>query len=96
MNKREARKAVRKYFKGEKFRLIFVGTRKGVLADVEYEDFLPEFTVRRELEKLLGEGYLLNVKRECSERLTRKVIDFIASDSQRTKTFQMLLGCYMV
>ena len=69
MNKREARKAIDGYFGEVRHSIMFTSTRKGVLAYVEYEDFMPEHTVRRELESLLGIGFLVSVKRECSRSL---------------------------
>lgn len=95
MNKREARKAIKSYFKQVKFHLSFFDTCKGILADVEYEDYLPEFTVKRDLGKILGKGYLLNVKRECSDELYNEIIRFLLSDKNGTKTLLMMMGNYI-
>lgn len=65
---------------------MFTVTRHGVLAYVEYEDFMPEHTVRRELESLLGSGYLVSVKRECSRSLFKEIVDFLSSDTSGQKT----------
>ena len=95
MNKREARKAINGYFGEIRHCIIFTGTRKGVLAYVEYEDFMPEHTVRRELESLLGSGYLVSVKRECSRSLFKEIVDFLSSDTSGQKTLLMMMGNYV-
>lgn len=95
MNKREARKAMNRYFAGVNHSIMFVNTRKGVLAYVEYEDFMPEHTVRRELESLLGSGYLVSVKRECSRSLFKEIVDFLSSDTSGQKTLLMMMGNYV-
>lgn len=94
MNKREARKAINGYFGEIRHCIIFTGTRKGVLAYVEYEDFMPEHTVRRELERLLGSGYLVSVKRECSRSLFKEILGFLSSDRNGEKTLQMMISNY--
>lgn len=95
MNKREARKAIKEYFGEVRHSIMFVNTRKGVLAYVEYEDFMPEHTVRRELERLLGSGYLVSVKRECSRSLFKEILDFLSSDKSGQKTLLMMMGNYV-
>lgn len=95
MNKREARKAINGYFGEVKHSIMFVDTKKGVLAYVEYEDFMPEHTVRRELERLLGVGYLVSVKRECSRSLFKEILDFLSSDTSGQKTLLMMMGNYV-
>lgn len=95
MNKREARKAINGYFGEIRHCIIFTGTRKGVLAYVEYEDFMPEHTVRRELESLLGSGCLVSVKRECSRSLFKEILDFLSSDTSGQKTLLMMMGNYV-
>lgn len=95
MNKREARKTINGYFGEIRHCIIFTGTRKGVLAYVEYEDFMPEHTVRRELESLLGSGYLVSVKRECSRSLFKEILDFLSSDTSGQKTLLMMMGNYV-
>ena len=74
---------------------MFVNTRKGVLAYVEYEDFMPEHTVRRELGSLLGSGWLVSVKRECSRSLFKEIVDFLSSDTSGQKTLLMMMENYM-
>lgn len=95
MNKREARKAIDGYFGEVRHSIMFTSTRKGVLAYVEYEDFMPEHTVRRELESLLGSGYLVSVKRECSRSLFKEILDFLSSDTSGQKTLLMMMGNYV-
>lgn len=95
MKKREARKAINCYFGEVTHSIMFVNTRKGVLAYVEYEDFMPEHTVRRELESLLGSGYLVSVKRECSRSLFKEIVDFLSSDTSGQKTLLMMMGNYV-
>ena len=95
MNKREARKAINGYFGEVRHSIMFVNTREGVLAYVEYEDFMPEHTVRRELERLLGVGYLVSVKRECSRSLFKEIVDFLSSDKNGQKTLLMMMGNYV-
>ena len=95
MKKREARKAINCYFGEVTHSIMFVNTRKGVLAYVEYEDFMPEHTVHRELESLLGSGYLVSVKRECSRTLLQEITDFLSSDTSGQKTLLMMMGNYM-
>lgn len=95
MNKREARKAIDVYFGEVRHSIMFTSTRKGVLAYVEYEDFMPEHTVRRELESLLGSGYLVSVKRECSRSLFKEIVDFLSSDTSGQKTLLMMMGNYV-
>ncbi len=95
MNKREARKVINGYFGEIKHYIIFTGTRKGVLAYVEYEDFMPEHTVQRELERLLGSGYMVSVKRECSRSLFKEIVDFLSSDTSGQKTLLMMMGNYV-
>ena len=74
---------------------MFTVTRHGVLVYVEYEDFMPEHTVRRELESLLGSGYLVSVKRECSRSLFKEIVDFLSSDTSGQKTLLMMMGNYV-
>ena len=74
---------------------MFTVTRHGVLAYVEYEDFMPEHTVRRELENLLGSGCLVSVKRECSRSLFKEIVDFLSSDTSGQKTLLMMMGNYV-
>lgn len=87
MKKREARKAINGYFGKIRHSIMFTVTRHGVLAYVEYEDFMPEHTVRRELESLLGSGYLVSVKRECSRSLFKEIVDFLSSTRAARKPF---------
>ena len=86
MTKREARKAIDGYFGEVRHSIMFTSTQKGMLAYVEYEDFMPEHTVRRELGSLLGSGYLVSVKRECSRSLFKEIVDFLSSDTSGQKT----------
>jgi hypothetical protein len=95
MNKREARKAINGYFGKIRHSIMFTVTRHGVLVYVEYEDFMPEHTVRRELESLLGGGYLVSVKRECSRSLFKEIVDFLSSDTSGQKTLLMMMGNYV-
>lgn len=95
MNKREARKAINDYFGEIRHSIMFTVTRHGVLVYVEYEDFMPEHTVRRELESLLGSGYLVSVKRECSRSLFKEIVDFLSSDTSGQKTLLMMMGNYV-
>lgn len=95
MNKREARKAIDGYFGGIRHSIMFTVTRHGVLVYVEYEDFMPEHTVRRELENLLGSGCLVSVKRECSRSLFKEIVDFLSSDTSGQKTLLMMMGNYV-
>lgn len=95
MNKREARKAIDGYFGKIRHSIMFTVTRHGVLVYVEYEDFMPEHTVRRELESLLGSGYLVSVKRECSRSLFKEIVDFLSSDTSGQKTLLMMMGNYV-
>lgn len=95
MNRREARKVMNAYFGTVKHLIMFAVSRKGTLAYVEYEDFMPEHTVCRELKKLLGSGYLVTVKRECSKVLFREITDFLSSDRNGQKTLLMMLGNYV-
>ena len=95
MTKREARKAIDGYFGEVRHSIMFTSTQKGMLAYVEYEDFMPEHTVRRELESLLGSGYLVSVKRECSRSLFKEILDFLSSDTSGQKTLLMMTGNYV-
>lgn len=95
MKKREARKAINGYFGEIRHSIMFTVTRHGVLAYVEYEDFMPEHTVCRELESLLGSGYLVSVKRECSRSLFKEIVDFLSSDTSGQKTLLMMMGNYV-
>ena len=95
MNKREAKKAIDGYFGEVRHSIMFTSTRKGMLAYVEYEDFMPEHTVRRELESLLGIGFLVSVKRECSRSLFKEIVDFLSSDTSGQKTLLMMMGNYV-
>ena len=95
MKKREARKAINGYFGGIRHSIMFTVTRHGVLVYVEYEDFMPEHTVRRELENLLGSGCLVSVKRECSRSLFKESVDFLSSDTSGQKTLLMMMGNYV-
>ena len=95
MKKREARKAIDGYFGKIRHSIMFTVTLHGVLVYVEYEDFMPEHTVRRELESLLGSGYLVSVKRECSRSLFKEIVDFLSSDTSGQKTLLMMMGNYV-
>ena len=95
MTKREARKAIDGYFGEVRHSIMFTSTQKGMLAYVEYEDFMPEHTVRRELESLLGIGFLVSVKRECSRSLFKEIVDFLSSDTSGQKTLLMMMGNYV-
>ena len=94
MTKREARLKIGKYFAGAVYTLFFVKTAKGVIADVEYQDFLPEYTVRRELSAILGDGYLLNVKRECSDAMRSEIARFLASDKDGFKLDMLIASSF--
>ena len=73
MTKREIRRRLKEYFGTVPNRILF-GTLKGrTLVDIEYEDFRCEPVVKAELRRMIGEDTLLNVKRNCSERLMRHV-----------------------
>lgn len=95
MTKREARKAIDGYFGEVRHSIMFTSTQKGMLAYVEYEDFMPEHTVHRELGSLLGSGYLVSVKRECSRSLFKEIVDFLSSDTSGQKTLLMMMGNYV-
>ena len=95
MTKREARKAIDGYFGEVRHSIMFTSTQKGMLAYVEYEDFMPEHTVRRALGSLLGSGYLVSVKRECSRSLFKEIVDFLSSDTSGQKTLLMMMGNYV-
>ena len=95
MTNREARKAIDGYFGEVRHSIMFTSTQKGMLAYVEYEDFMPEHTVRRELGSLLGSGYLVSVKRECSRSLFKEIVDFLSSDTSGQKTLLMMMGNYV-
>lgn len=73
MTKREIRRRLKEYF-GTVPNRILLGTLKGcTLVDIEYEDFRSEPRVKEELRQMLGEEVRINVKRECSPTLMRKV-----------------------
>ena len=48
-----------------------------VTVDVTYEDFLPESRVLDDIRNLSRPGYLLVVKRECSDSLMADILMFI-------------------
>ena len=73
MDKRETRKRIRDYF-GEVPNRIEIGRMNGKpLIDIEYEDFHSEPRVKAELRQIVGQDVYLNVKRNCSDTLMRRV-----------------------
>lgn len=77
------------YFKSTPNRIEF-GTLKGrTLVDVEYEDFRCEPVVKAEIRRMIGEDTLLNVKRNCSERLMRHVYHTLCGNPEDLKLHLM-------
>lgn len=73
MTRKEIRRRLKEYFGDTPSHILFSTLKGHTLVDIEYEDFLSEPTVKAELKKLLGEEVCINVKRECSPALMRRV-----------------------
>lgn len=66
-------KAINAFFGDTPHRELFFRANGKVVVDIEYYDFMNEQHVKEELHKALGNGPLLAVKRNCSERMMKKI-----------------------
>lgn len=73
MDKREIRKRIRDYFDSVPHSIRFTTLNGKPLIDIEYEDFHSEPRVKAELRQIIGQDVYLNVKRNCSDALMRRV-----------------------
>lgn len=96
MNLRDIRKKLRAYFGEVRNCIRFVRAKGMVIIDIEYEDFRSEQVVECEVRHIVGSGFLLNVKRECSPQLMEQIYDFLAYDNDGRKTMFMMMSNYVV
>lgn len=71
---------IRSYFGDVKNEVRVFRYHRHRIVAVEYEDFWAEKRVEDELRKLCGDGYLLTVKRECSEDMICRILRFIMGE----------------
>lgn len=96
MNLRDIRKRLRAYFGEVRNCIRFVRAKGKVIIDIEYEDFRSEQVVECEVRHIVGSGFLLNVKRECSPQLMEQIYEFLAYDNDGRKTMFMMKSNYVV
>ncbi len=96
MNLRDIRKRLRAYFGEVRNCIRFVRAKGMVIIDIEYEDFRSEQVVECEVRNIVGSGFLLNVKRECSPQLMEQIYDFLAYDNDGRKTMFTMMSNYVV
>lgn len=94
MNLRDIRKRLRAYFGQVRNCIRFVRAKGMVIIDIEYEDFRSEQVVECEVRHIVGSGFLLNVKRECSPQLMEQIYQFLAYDTDGRKTFFKILQTF--
>lgn len=71
---KDVKAQIRSYFGDVKNQVhVFCYHRHRIVA-VEYEDFLPQEEVEQSVRAIAGSGYLVTVKRECSERMQMAVV----------------------
>ena len=93
---RDIRKKLRAYFGEVRNCIRFVRAKGKVIIDIEYEDFRSEQVVECEVRHIVGSGFLLNVKRECSPQLMEQIYQFLAYDTDGRKTMFMMMNNYVV
>lgn len=96
MNLRDIRKKLRAYFGEVRNCIRFVRAKGKVIIDIEYEDFRSEQVVECEVRHIVGSGFLLNVKRECSPQLMEQIYEFLAYDNAGRKTMFMMMSNYVL
>lgn len=70
---KEYKKQIRLFFGDVKHRIRTFSVNGKTLIDIEYEDFLNETHVTQGIRRIIGNGFLLNVKRECSDTLMKQI-----------------------
>lgn len=97
MNKKEIRKTLRDYFCKTTHHVNFVRCKNNTtLIDVEYVDFRSEQVVETEIRQLLGNGFLINIKRECSESLMNEIKKLLFPYNGNTRLLMHLMSSYTV
>lgn len=73
---KELRKKIKSYFYGVKNNVRVFRYRKYILVNVEYEDFYPEEKVEEDVRRITGNGCLINVKREFSDKIMMDILQY--------------------
>lgn len=77
---KELKARIRSYFGSVKNEVrVFRYHRHRIIA-VEYEDFHAEQRVEQDIRQLCGDGYLLTVKRECSDAMLLRMLRFVMGE----------------
>lgn len=87
---KELRKRVKAYFGNEKCNVKAFCYMKYKCFDVEYEDFEPESKVETDIRKIIGDDYLLNVKREYSDELIIEMAQRVIQDMPYQESLNVL------
>ena len=72
-NLKRKRRLIKEYFDQVKNSIHTRKIQGKILFDIEYEDFKNESHVEQSIREIIGEGYLLNVKRYCSEDMMEAI-----------------------
>lgn len=70
---KECRNQLNTYFQGVRHSIHFVPCGRNTIVDIEYEDFLGESNVRSQIRDLIGNRFLINLKRVCTNRILTAV-----------------------
>lgn len=70
---KEYRSRINGYFGNVKHSIYIRKIQGRIVFDIEYEDFINEQHVKEAISGIIGSGYLLNVKRYCSESMMEAI-----------------------
>lgn len=70
---KECRRRINGYFGEVKHNLHIRRIKGNTVFDVEYEDFKNELHVEAAIREIIGDNYLLNIKRYCSEAMMETI-----------------------
>lgn len=77
---KELKSRIRSYFGNVKNKVRVFRYHSHRIVAVEYEDFYAEQRVENDIRKLCGAGYLLTVKRECSDAMLCRMLRFMMGE----------------
>lgn len=89
------RKMLDSYFGQAMHRIDFVRCRGNVIIDIEYQDFRSDQVVETEIRHLIGSGFLLNIKRECSESLMQEIRDLLYCERGSKRLMMHLMSTFV-
>lgn len=88
------RKRIKAYFSGVKNSVRVFRYRKYLLVNVEYEDFYSEEKVEEDIRRIVGKGFLINVKREFSDKMMMDILQY-ATNIKNNMVKKERLNVYM-